>query len=221
MDIVSLRDIHEDVSTMRARLSRCMAMTPTFSIIVPTTGRPSLRTALQSLANQPLMPGDEVIVVGAGEEQAQSFGYRHLAHAPAGDYGYSERAFGMAAATASHLAFLDDDDVYVPGAFAAMRAEIARNPDRPHLFKMIAPWGETLWRSAGVIKPGDFGGAQFVTPNIPEKLGRYSDRYEADYDFIVSTLALYPAHALVWSNTVTYRCAPGLGRDKCEWRASA
>jgi len=188
-------------------------MMPTFSFIVATVGRESLRTALQSLANQPLMAGDEVIVVGGGEAEAAAFGYRHISHEPVGDAGYTERADGMAAAVASHLAFLDDDDQYLPGAVAAMRAEIAVHPDRPHLFRMIAPWGETLWRCKGILRCGDFGGAQFVTPNVPARLGRYSDRYEADYDFIVSTLDLYPRDALVWSPLVTYRCAPGVGRD--------
>lgn len=192
-------------------------MTPTFSIVVPTVGRLSLVLALQSLVDQPLASGDEILVVGADTpyivQAAERVGARHLTHAPAGDFGYSERAFGMAAASASHLAFLDDDDVYLPGAFAAMRAQIAAAPDRPHLFKMIAPWGETLWRQSGVFRCGNFGGAQFVTPNIPAQLGRYSDRYEADYDFIMSTLEFYPQNALVWSDTLTYRCAPGLARN--------
>jgi glycosyltransferase involved in cell wall biosynthesis len=190
-------------------------MTPTFSFIVPTLGRPSLARALQSLDTQPLEPGDEILVVGAYDAApvALAHGARFLPHLAAGDDGYTERAYGMAHAVDTHLAFLDDDDEYLPGAVAAMRAQIAAAPDRPHLFRMIAPWGETLWRRLGVYRRGDFGGAQFVTPNDPARLGTYSQAYEADYDFIMSTLELYPPGALVWSDTVTYRCAPGVGRD--------
>ncbi len=193
-------------------------MTPTFSIIIPTIGRPALRQALESIMDQ-VGDHDEVILVGADTEfvrdEAALVGARVIPYPPAGDYGYTERWIGITQAVCSHLVFLDDDDVYLPGAFDAMRAEIAQEPDRPILFKMIAPWGEELWRDKGVLIEGDFGGAQFVCPNRPGKLGRYSTRYEADYDFIISTIAYYP-EGVRWSDTLTYRCAPGLGHDELE-----
>ena len=43
-------------------------MTPRLSIIIPTTGRPSLARALASLAPAGIGPEDEVIVVGDGPE---------------------------------------------------------------------------------------------------------------------------------------------------------
>lgn len=201
-------------------------MTPTFSVIIPTIGRPALSKAIGSILTQ-VGDHDEVILVGADtsfvREEAALIGARVCPHPPAGDYGYTERAYGIAQAVCSHLVFLDDDDEYVPGAFAAMRAEIAQDPDRPILFKMLAPWGEVLWRDEGVIIEGDFGGAQFVCPNNKARLGKFSTRYEADYDFIVSTLERYPegGNVLRWSETLTYRCAAGLGRDGVVWQERA
>lgn len=185
-------------------------MMPRFSVIVATSGRPTLSRALQSLADQPLQDGDEVIVTGAGadiQQTAEAFGYRYLGAGPFGCWGQRERHEAMAYATGTHLVFLDDDDIYAPGAFAAMRAVCADHPDCPVMFRMIAPWGETLWRRP-IVYEGNLGGPQFVTPNDPARLGAWGLRYEGDFDFIVSTLARYPQGALVWDQTVTYICRP-------------
>ncbi len=184
-------------------------MTIAVSVIVATIGRASLTPALQSLADQPLGPADEVIVVGADtpaiRDQVTPFGYQFLGHPPGGNWGYTERVYGIARATGTHLAFLDDDDVFLPGALAAMHAVIEANPDAPILFRMVAPWGEILWRRP-LVREGNVGGGQFVFPNTPARMGTFSARYEGDYDFIVSTLARYPDGALVWDETVTYGC---------------
>jgi glycosyltransferase involved in cell wall biosynthesis len=185
-------------------------MTPRLSVIVATVGRDTLRRALQSAANQPLLAGDEVIVVGDGEpitRAAAEFGFRHL-HCPAGgDFGYSERQYAMPFATGTHLLFLDDDDCYTPGAFAAIRRAIEANPGRPIMFRMVAPWGQTLWVDP-TLRVANHGGAQFVVPNDPLRLGRWGTRYEGDFDFCISTLAHYADGALVWDDTVIYVCRP-------------
>jgi Glycosyl transferase family 2 len=184
---------------------------PRFSVIVATVGRPSLLRALQSLADQPLAAGDEVLVVGQAipriVDEAARCGFRVLACPPGGNWGSNERRLGIAAATGTHLVFLDDDDVFLPGAFAAMRAACEAHPGRPVMFRMIAPWGETIWREP-VVREGNHGTPQFVAPNDPARLGRWGTRYAGDFDFCVSTLAHYPPDALVWDPTVTYACRP-------------
>ncbi len=185
-------------------------MTPRFSVIVATVGRPTLTRALQSLADQPLAPSDQVLAVGSGDAvrgAAKRFGYTWLPCAPGGNWGSVERRHGIKYATGTHLVFLDDDDVFLPGAFPAMRVACAAYPGRPLMFRMIAPWGATLWRDP-VVRQGNHGGPQFVTPNDITRLGHWSSRYECDFDFCVSTLAHYPPDALVWDTTVTYACRP-------------
>lgn len=186
-------------------------MSVRFSVIVATQGRPSLARALQSLADQPLAADDEVLVVGqaipAIVDVAAAFGSRFVACPPGGDWGHTERQVAMPLAQGTHLVALDDDDVYQPGAFRAMRAACAAHPGRPLMFRMIAPWGATLWRDRQV-REGNHGTPQFVPPNDPARLGTYGTRYAGDFDFVVSTLAHYPPDALVWDPTVTYVCRP-------------
>ena len=185
-------------------------MTPRFSIIVPTTGRDTLARALQSLADQPLGPDDEVLVVGDGDAiaiAAAEHRYRFIHCPPGGNWGSDERRLGIACATGTHLVFLDDDDVYLPGAFAAMRAVVAQHPDRPHMFRMINVDGRTLWREK-VVAFGNHGTPQFVTPNDPARLGQWGTSYAGDTEFVIATLTLYPPDALVWNDTVTYQCRP-------------
>jgi glycosyltransferase involved in cell wall biosynthesis len=185
-------------------------MTPRFSVIVATIGRPSLTRALQSLADQPLAADDQVLVVGHGDaisDAAVRRGYTFLPCPPGGNWGAVERRRGMLHATGTHLVFLDDDDIFLPGAFAAMRTGCAAHPGRPLMFRMIAPWGDVIWREP-TVRCGNHGGPQFVTPNDPARLGQWSSRYVCDYDFCVSTLAHYPPDALVWDSTVTYLCRP-------------
>jgi glycosyltransferase involved in cell wall biosynthesis len=186
------------------------AVTPRLSVIVPTTGRASLARALQSLADQPLAPEDEVLVVGEGDPVAATvarFGYTWIACPPGHNFGCDERTLGIARATGTHLVFLDDDDAFLPGAFAAIRAAVAAAPGRPVMFRMIAPGGRVLWTDP-VVRIGNHGTPQFVPPNDPARLGQWGTRYEGDFDFCVSTLAHYPADALVWDPTVIYTCRP-------------
>jgi glycosyltransferase involved in cell wall biosynthesis len=184
---------------------------PRFSVIVATTGRDTLYRALRSLLSQPLAPGDEVLVVGAASREiiraSNRFSYRHIVCEPGNDFGNTERNVGMHYAAGTHITFLDDDDVYLPGAFAAMRKVAADNPGRPIMFRMVDPNGLILWQDP-VIRQGNHGTPQFVPPNYPTRLGRWTKRYEGDYDFCVSTLANYPPTALVWDTTVTYACRP-------------
>ena len=77
---------------------------PTFSIVVATSGRPTLNRTLSSIAPQ-LEPGDEIIVVCDDT----------------GDAGDTARMDAMPRATGSHLTFIDDDDVYAPDALEKMR----------------------------------------------------------------------------------------------------
>src|ERR1051326_8011975 len=92
---------------------------PTLSIIVATRGRKTLKRTLRSIARQ-VQPGDEVLVLCDDS----------------GDAGDTARMNAMPRACGSHLAFIDDDDVYAPGALETLRVFARENPGRIGIFKM-------------------------------------------------------------------------------------
>lgn len=184
---------------------------PTLTAIIPTLGRATLSRCLRSLVEQPLLPGDECIVVGDTtdgplpevEALVTQFGpqFRYVA-APgeAHDFGHTQINVGMQQARGDYLMFNDDDDVYAPGAFGRIRRVIRELPEpRPLLFQFIAHWGMTYWTESCRLTDGrlvprqdHIGGHCAVFPNIPERLGKWTPRYAGDYDFIHATLNLWP-----------------------------
>ena len=155
---------------------------PTFSIIVPTRGRETLARTLGSVAPQ-LEPGDEVIVL----------------RDDTGDSGDTPRNAAMSRARGSHLAFIDDDDVYAPGVLATMRRFARDHPGRIGIFKMMHGVGTTHWREGEpVLRYANVSTQMFLVPNVPGKLGRWAESpgrsggrsFAGDYAFIVETVEL-------------------------------
>lgn len=147
-------------------------MPPSLSVIVPTSGeRLSLAWTLESISTQ-LKPGDELLV-----DYNKS------------SYGNEGRRRQMEAAHGDAILFQDDDDIYVPGALDAVRREFARDPFRPHIFKMRYVENDfVLWQDLQV-RCGNVASQMLCVPNIKSKLGVWTDRYESDFDFIASTVA--------------------------------
>ena len=156
---------------------------PTLSVIVATVGRPTLRRALASVALQ-LEPGDEIIVVCDASDDA----------------GDTPRNDAMPRARGTHLAFLDDDDVYAPDALERMRRFAREHPGRIGIFKMKHPSGTTHWREGEpVLRYANVSTQTFLVPNVPGKLGRWhrgvprpdaKGYYIGDYAFITETVRL-------------------------------
>lgn len=189
------------------------------SIITPTLGRPSLTRMLRSVlqAGFPVTARDELILVTEDEHRSAvrasvshfewpTDGLRVLMSDRRGSWGYPARGVGVARARGTHLAWMDDDDVFTGGALAAVHAAISQFPDRCHVFKMLSAWGEEIWRDQSVTC-GNFGMQQFVCPN--RNLGRYPEpyRYEADFDFMRDTIARSGARPLFWPQRICH-CRP-------------
>jgi hypothetical protein len=155
----------------------------TFSAIVPTTGRRSLRATLASIAEQ-LEPGDEILVRCSRS----------------GDFGDAARQSLMERARGTHLVFMDDDDQFARGAFAVMRRFARENPGRVGIFRMRYLDGRVLWREPS-LERANVSTQMFCVPNVAGKLGSWADsppltsgsgrRYDvADFDFIARTVRL-------------------------------
>lgn len=203
---------------------------PTLSTIIPTPGqgRPLAR-CLRSLVEQ-VLPADEVLVVGDTcdgplpevEALVASFGapFRYIAFdGGRHTWGHEEINRGIELARGDYLTFSDDDDVYAPGAFRLIRRVIAELPEpRPLLFRFQSYWGAAYWSEGCrelngklVAKQDYIGGHCAVFPNIPERLGRWSERYQGDFDFIRSTLDKWPNKDddAIWREEVIAIARPG------------
>lgn len=134
-------------------------MRPTFTVIMGTLGRPTLRQTLDSFARQARVDGDQIIVAIDSFEQGdrpdvqalvRSYGDGFLVCAhDAGLHCWGtaqiNHAFTTLPVTGSHVLTLGDDDVYVDGAFSRLRSICGVDPLRPVLARFVAPWRELLW----------------------------------------------------------------------------
>ena len=144
----------------------------TFSVIVPTRGRSTLRGTLASITEQ-LEPGDEAIVRCSRDE----------------DFGNKARQSMVERAKGTHLVFMDDDDQFATGALATMRRFALENPGRIGIFRMRYLDGRVLWTEP-VLRLRNVSSQMLCVPNVPGKLGRWeSPEYEriADYEFVRRT----------------------------------
>jgi len=176
-------------------------MAARLSIIVPTPDGDGLDNLFASLDGQ-LFDRDEVIIVGDTHDgplpdvarRVQERGHRWV-ELDAGHHcwGHCQINHGIAQAAGEYLVFIDDDDVFARGALAAIRRAIGeQTAPRPLMFKFFAArLGRTLPETRAVVESG-IGGHCLVAPNVPGQLGAWTCRYGGDFDWIVSTLALWP-----------------------------
>lgn len=169
------------------------------SFIVPTLGRPSLLATLRSIE---CLPGDEVLIVGnvdsakalIGNSSQRGF-YRFIEHAPGKDWGHTERNFATPMARGRYIAHIDDDDVYAPGARAAMADATRQTPGRPIIFKMQFPCGIVLWQDQEV-RCGNLGTPCFLIPNRPTMMGHWEPYVGGDCAFLQNSK--WKAEDFVW-----------------------
>jgi len=109
------------------------------AVIIPAMGRRSLGDAVFSLVGQ-LSEEDQLII--------------EMDWPLTWDYGNRARDMGAAKAKTSHIWFLDDDDIALPGALDAMRGAIAEDPLTGWVFQVetggaILPVEPRIQYSAG------------------------------------------------------------------------
>lgn len=176
--------------------------------IVPTIGRASLQDLLNDLLPQ-LGFDDEIWVVGDGpqaearrmvEELDWRVKYRELG--PTRNWGHGLRNLTIPLLSGTHLLSLDDDDRIIAQAVPKIRASIARAPEKPHLFK-IYHGGGVIWDRQEVIER-NVSTQMIATPIEKGRLGVWGNRYAGDYDFIRSTVDLYPRkdNDVIWDDAI-------------------
>jgi len=191
------------------------------SFILVTTGRSTVYRMVYSITEQ-MREHDEILIVGSEEtlatvrakiwanpyyasrnqthwvtcERGNNWGNRERNHVLDGDF-----------AQGHYLVWADDDDAFLPGAVGVIHQAAAKYWLQPLMFRMVNENGIVLWKYRQLIQ-GNQGTPQFVAPNIPDLLGRFSERYEADFDFAVSTMAKYPngEKDLRWLDNIIYGC---------------
>lgn len=185
---------------------------PSLCVITPTISRSTLRRALLSAE---LEPGDEWLVIGDGRQpdaaglvselwQAGRNWLRFIVGPETGDKGNSQRNLGMHRAEADYFLFLDDDDLFLPGAIEAIRGQLN---GEPVMFRMKHPNG-VIWQEQ-LLTPGNVGGSMLCVPNEPGKLPKWPERYighGSDFVFISDVEKRFGG--LVWAGDVIIEVAP-------------
>src|SRR5437588_12629829 len=107
------------------------------SIVIATTGRPTLDAAIRSATSQ-MVPRDELLIV----------------FDDSGDAGDTPRNRVIKSLHGTHIAFLDDDDEYRPGALDAMRRFARDHPGRIGIFRIdMGMWG-VAWGERDLMSSG-------------------------------------------------------------------
>lgn len=205
---------------MKVRPFRSPAHAPAFSVIIPTTGRDTLPRTLASVTAAGFRPmHDELIVVRDGPDDGtvsdwvqlwaniiHDAAYVHQLLPAVGDYGGAARTLALAKAHRTWATFMDDDDVYVPGALTAMREALADAPLVPHVFRMVDPGGNVLWR-APRLEGGNLGTPCIVVPVDAARLPRWGREYDADYRFLLACVDAWGGQ-VEWREEVIAQCRP-------------
>lgn len=175
------------------------------SVIVPTRDRPAfLRQALESIR---AIEGDDLrfeILVGDNgavpetRAVAEAFGARHIK--VAGEGAAASRNAALDAATGDFIAFLDDDDVWLPGNVREHLALLDRRPELEgvlgqvvcvdqNLHPIMAPW-PSPWPGEGddlvrAMLSGYYPqlGATLVRASVAREVGRFDETLLGDQDW--------------------------------------
>jgi glycosyltransferase involved in cell wall biosynthesis len=184
-------------------------MQPTISVIIPSIGMGYLLRTLRSIKEQGILPGDEVLIIGdTVNDQLDDVRAIAAIHGPQVKYyphnagghhwGNPQRNYGLTLCTGDYVSFMDDDDVYAPNAFDAIRSQISRlSEPQVLMFRFRTPWRTELWQEKQIVQ-GSIGGHCIVVPNDKSKFGVWTNRYEGDFDFIRSTVDNWGEENVVW-----------------------
>jgi hypothetical protein len=181
------------------------------SIIIPTLGRKTLGRALSSVVRE-IRPEDQVIVVGDGPQPAaresvsKLISVEYYETEPSKCWGHAQRNLGMEKAIGTHLAFLDDDDVWLTGARRLIGETLKDHPERPIFFRMQHR-NSILWHTKRIAF-ANVSTQMYVFPNIKGRLASWRSNPESvdgrggDFLFAKETAVLWPPDAPIFMEHV-------------------
>lgn len=118
------------------------------AVIIPSIGRPHLGKTIQSVMPQ-LEEEDQLIV--------------EIDWPNTGHFGNYARDLAASRSRTTHLWFLDDDDLAMPGALHMMRRAIEKDPYCAWFFK-IHHFGYHTWKEEGLIDMQNQSGQCYLVP---------------------------------------------------------
>lgn len=184
---------------------------PLITVIIPTCGRETLQDTLVSVRSQfdyryEKYEADRVELLVVADTHRGTFGnqlkgvpemckeyYAQYIEHDGGMHcwGHPQRNYGQSIARGEWIIWIQDDDVYSDCAFRSL-LRVAKTSENQSGF-----WGvilsQTLTWQAGVVWrekelwEGNIDANCIFAPNIPERLGKWTDRYNGDFDFIRDT----------------------------------
>lgn len=192
---------------------------PTISCIIPSAGRDTLAYCLQTISQQALIPGDEILVVGDGpqkevEAQVEAIGepFRYVEGEHTNDWGHTQINQGLQLAKADWVMYTDDDDGFLPRAIEVVRNRLTQNSSSPHLFRFYTNDHHLVWRKDddGNISEVLIGGHNLVAPRSVGYMGvgSWTSRYRGDFDWVRGVLDAYPRREWRWCPEILTRQRP-------------
>lgn len=201
---------------------------PSIAVVFASIGRPSLEWTLDSIAQQGLRDGDEVIVVRDAFEdpddrmrisdRVEAYGPRFRCNAHDAGYHYygiEQINVGFQQAGADYVFALSDDDVYCDGALGRLRSVCAAHLGRPVLFRFLSPWRAILW-DLPRLRRSNISGQCIAVPRQYLRPMSTEHRLEVDYEWLAAIVADAQADGRppVWCEDVAVITRPELRDGK-------
>ncbi len=192
---------------------------PAVSVIIPVHNRPeALRRAMDSVLSQDFADLELIVVDDASDDETPDMVRTHddprirLIQLAENGGVANARNRGIAEARGRYLAFLDSDDVWLPGKLAAQTALLDAAPSSVGLvyggLRVLGPQGERVWHPQfrGYIFQAMLAAnrlfaassTMLVRREVFERIGGFDPTLPAieDYDFLLRTCRFYAVDAL-------------------------
>ncbi len=209
-------------------------MRPLLSVVIPTIGRSSLITTLDSLDAQELADELELVIVAdvhGGmtneilqarehvQEERDIARYRWLEYdGGLHCYGQPQRMIGGRTATAPWVWFTQDDNIAAQGAVAAILHAAARQAQPAPIFaRWLSPWRQVIWAEPQLWE-GNIDADCVVLPLAIARGVSWGLRYAGDYDAAQHAVRL-AGDRVDWLDQVVSIARPD--PEHCWWHKAA